>query len=238
MGPVSTPARTFASRRRVRLGDVAGSSAVRLDALACYLQDVATDDAEDVGLADGWVLRRLALRVHELPRFRDEVELVTWCSGLSATAAERCTTLRVDDRPAVDATALWVFLGADGRPARIDRSTFAAYGADTLERRISTRLEHADPPIESTARPWPLRAADVDVLGHVNNAVSLAAIEDVFRDLGGEPTAPRTVEVEYRASIELTDEPELFWSHCDGALVGGLCCDGDVRTTFRVTLRG
>ncbi len=231
--------RTFPGRRTVRLGDVNGAGRLRLDAVARYLQDVATDDATDAGLADGWVLRRVALRVERFPVFREEVDLLTWCSGVAASAAERCTTLTVDGRVLVEAVALWVFVGPDGRPARLDRDRFAVYGVAT-ERRISTRLLLDDGPDPDAAevrrRDWPLRAVDVDVLEHVNNAVSLAAAEDALRDEGrAESATPWTVEVEYRAPIEPDDHPVLMWTHgADGVVTGALRCGDSARSTFRV----
>lgn len=227
--------RRFRGQRVVRLGDVTGSGRARLDALARYLQDVATDDAADAGLAAGWVVRRVALHIAEFPRFRDQVDLVTWCSGVSASAAERRTTLLVGDRVALEAVALWVFVGPDGRPTRIDPASFDVYGVDATARRIPTRLRHEDPPDGCVARPWPLRAADIDVAHHVNNAVALAAAEDVLRETGVDDTpGPWSVEVEYRAAIDSTDSPELVWADADGIVVGGLRCAGDLRTTFRI----
>jgi acyl-ACP thioesterase len=233
-----TGGRTFSGSRRVRLGDVTGDGRLRLDAVARYLQDVATDDAEDAGLADGWVLRRLAVRIDAFPAFRDTVDLVTWCSGIAASAAERCTTVAVDGRVAVDAVALWVFVGPDGRPTRIDRDRFARMGIP-VERRIGTRLHHDDGPEPGDpgvrVRPWPLRAVDVDVLRHVNNAVSFAALEDVLVVEGVEATpAPWRVEVEYRAAIEPADRPEVVWAVTPDEISGTLRCDGSVRSTFRL----
>lgn len=231
--------RTFPARRAVRLGDVTGTGRLRLDAVARYLQDVATDDAADVGLADGWVLRRVGLRVDRFPAFRDEVDLLTWCSGIAASAAERRTTLSVGGQVVVEAVALWVFVGPDGRPARLDRERFAVYGIPT-DRRISTRLLHSDDPDSAAAsahqRDWPLRAADVDVLRHVNNAVSLAAVEDVLREDGRpEAPAPWEVDVEFRSPIDPDEQPVLAWSrHPDGALSGALRCRGAARSTFRI----
>lgn len=211
---------------------------MRLDAVACYLQDVASDDAADVGLDDCWVLRRMTLWVAQFPEFRDEVDLLTWCSGVAASAAERHTTVSVDGRPFIEAVALWVFVGPDGRPARLDRHLFAAAGIPTGQR-ISTRL-HLDVPDPDAPgarrREWPLRAADTDLLRHVNNAVSLAVVEDVLRDEGQADAAlPWIVEVEYRAPIDPGERPVLTWSReSDGSLAGAVHCGGAARTTFRV----
>jgi len=238
-GAVDHGQRTFPGRRTVRLGDVTGAGRLRLDAVARFLQDVATDDAADAGLAEGWVLRRIALRIHRFPQLHQEVDLLTWCSGVAASAAERCTTLVVDGRVLVEAVALWVFVGPDGRPTRLDRERFAVYGVAT-ERRISTRLHLDDGPDPDAAdvrrRDWPLRAADVDVLEHVNNAVSLAALEDALRDEGrAEAAPPWAVEVEYRAPIDPDDRPVLVWTDAtDGVLTGALRCGDSARSTFRV----
>jgi len=216
---------------------------LRLDAVARYLQDVATDDATDAGMPDGWVLRRLELRIDDFPGFRDRVDLVTWCSGVAASAAERRTTLAVGGRVAVAAVGLWVFVGPDGRPARLDRELFARAGIP-VERRIGTRLRHDEGPEPdgpgARSVPWPLRAADVDVLRHVNNVVSFAAIEDVLRDEGLDGTAPPwTVEVEYRAAIDPGDRPVLVWARdADGGLAGALRCEGRARSTFRCAVPG
>src|SRR5262249_2876918 len=88
--------RQFVGRRRVRLGDVNRSNRLRLDAVARYLQDVASDDVDDLDdpRVDGaWVLRRTALSLGELPRYRDDVELTTFCSGTGSRWAERRTIL-------------------------------------------------------------------------------------------------------------------------------------------------
>jgi acyl-ACP thioesterase len=233
----------------VFLGDATGTGRARIDALARYLQDVATDDAADAGFPDGWIVRRLALRVDAFPRFRETVDLVTWCSGIGASAAERHTVLTAEDRPLATAVALWVFVGPDGRPTRIDRDRFAAFGIP-VDRSIVTRLRHPDPPAPGApgARsvPWPLRAADVDVLRHVNNAVSAAALEEALaaEGLSARP-APWSVELEFRAPMAPDDTPELTWAWSpDGSaggtatLFGGLHCGGSVRTTFTCSVPG
>jgi acyl-ACP thioesterase len=238
--------RVFEGSRRVRLGDVASSGRIRLDALARYLQDVATDDATDARLADGWVLRRIGLRVDEFPQFRDEVELATWCSGTARSAAERRTRLRVGGRTLVEAIALWVFVGRDGRPVRLDPAFFEPYGAAARDRRVSTRLRLGEPGPRATADPWRLRSTDFDVLRHVNNAISLAALEDAIAAAGwtewDAATPLGTVEVEYRAALDPGDAPDLV-VELDGRgdtaqLDAWLASAGSVRTSMRVRLRG
>lgn len=226
--------RTFPGRRRVQLGDAAASGRLRLDAIARYLQDIATDDALDAGLADGWVVRRTTMHLDRLPRFREDVDLVTRCTGTTASAAERSTDLTVAGASAVRTVALWAFVGRDGRPQRLDVEAFAQYGIPHRERRLSTRLLHPDPAPGASRSPWSLRLADVDVLGHVNNSVSLAAFEEVLAGLGVVLEAPGVVEAEYRAPMNPGDEPVLAATvGPDGTAWCWIECAGAVRTSLR-----
>jgi hypothetical protein len=106
--------------RRVRLGDAAPGGRLRLDALARYLQDIAGDDVDEAGITGAWVLRRVTLSVGRLPSFRDDVELVTFCSGTGGRWAERRTTMTVGGEPSVESVALWVYVDEAGccRPWR------------------------------------------------------------------------------------------------------------------------
>ena len=70
---VELPARgrVFRGRRRVHLGDVDAGGRLRLEALARYLQDVATDDADDARLSERrgvWVLRSSDLEITGVAR--------------------------------------------------------------------------------------------------------------------------------------------------------------------------
>ncbi|HEX2850838.1 MAG TPA: acyl-ACP thioesterase domain-containing protein, partial [Acidimicrobiales bacterium] len=74
-------ARTVTRGRRVRLGDAGIDGRLRLDALARYLQDVASDDSRDAGFEGTggvWVVRRTVLQVDVRPHLDDEVALTTF----------------------------------------------------------------------------------------------------------------------------------------------------------------
>jgi acyl-ACP thioesterase len=216
--------------RRVRLGDVTQSGRLRLDALARYLQDVASDDVDEAGIERPWVLRRSLLRFGDLPSFRDDVELTTYCSGTGGRLAERRTTLRVDGKTAVDVAAIWVYVDEDGRPARLEDWFFDVYGSAARGRSVRGRLLHSPPGADVETRPWPLRRSDVDVLAHVNNAIAWVAMEEV---LDAELDGRRLVgaEVEYRAAIDVGDEVTLAVHRGADRLTSWLLVGGDVRTS-------
>lgn len=233
--------REFTRERAVRLGDVSSSGRLRLDALARFLQDVAADDGAEFGLdgAGAWVLRRSVLRFHGLPRFHDVTRLTTWCSGAGPRWAERRSTVRVGERIAAESAAIWVFVDTAGRPTPLEPWFHELYGPSTDGRRVSGRLRLPAPTDGAAGEPWPLRATDLDVLGHVNNAIAWAAVEDeVARHVSGPELDERLrgATLEYRSSIDPGDVPELVAEVAPDAIACWLRCNGEVRVAARVDL--
>lgn len=229
--------RTLSGARRVRLGDVTTSGRLRLDAVARYLQDIAADDVDDAGVEGAWVMRRVALRIHELPSYGTPVTVDTFCTGAGPRWAERRTDIRVGDRIAVQARAIWVFLSPAGGPAPLPPGFYEHY-ASAATRRVSGRLQLPLPASDAAVRPWPLRVTDFDVLDHVNNAVGLAAAEDELARRRSDPSRARrrltTAQIEYRAPIDPGDDPMLVSAWGDDALSCWLRVGDDVRVAVRV----
>jgi acyl-ACP thioesterase len=233
--------RTFTSGRRIFLGDASTTGRLRLDALAQYLQDLATNDADDANLdhGRGWILRRMELDVHRLPTIYEDVELTTWCSGVGGRWAERST--QIADTRALDggmcavARAVWVYVNLDtGQPLALAPSFFAVYGEDVRKHKVSARLQHPAPTADAKRRSWPLRVADFDIFGHVNNAIYWSAVED---ELAGWLDGRRIghCEMEFRAGVDPGDEPDLLVDPGDGKMLTVWFMVGDeVRASARV----
>src|ERR1700729_239089 len=200
--------RVFTTTRQVRSTDVIPARRLRLDALARYLQQAAEDDVSDAGW-DGsylWLVRRAALAVRGFPAHRERVSLRTYCSATGPRWAERTTTVSGADGDLIQSTAIWVAVSADGRPVPLDESFQRVYGPSAGGRQVSARLSHPGLPGSAAGRPWPLRAADFDTAGHVNNAVHWAAVED---ELAGLDWLPGRAELEYHRPILPRARPEL-----------------------------
>ncbi|MEY2450552.1 MAG: hypothetical protein QOD92_126 [Acidimicrobiaceae bacterium] len=173
---------------------------MRLDAVARHLQDIAHDDGIDAigDDATAWVVRRTTLQVEQFPIFREGLKLSTWASGAGSRWAERRTSITGSEGGSIEVTAVWVHVDlVTGRPKALPADFDRLYGEAVGGRTVSARLTHGGPPDGVDGVPWPLRFSDFDVLGHVNNAVYWAVVEEHL-DL----VAPVTVALEYRGGID------------------------------------
>ena len=196
---------------RVRLADAGTDGRLRPDGIARILQDVATEDWAASGLGDTatWVVRQSSIAfVGRRPLLGDELVAETFCSGTGAAWAERRTDLLVEGELVVQASALWVPIDvASGRPQRVRADFLEVYGEASAGRRISGRVAGPSPiPAQASRRTWPIRRADLDVVGHVNNAAIWSSLVEVA------PSALRAAELTHHAPIEGDDEVELAWS--------------------------
>lgn len=228
---VPTAGRTFAARRRVRLADMDHTGRVRLDALARYLQDVAIEDVQETGWGlpeHLWFIRRIRLAVTS-PFVGDRtIEVTTWCSGLAAIAAGRRWSLAGDAGGRLEVDSVWIHLGADARPARLEQ--FGVYAEAAGGRHVSTKLElPATVPASAARLGWPLRSTDIDLHGHVNNAVYWQAVEHRLAAAGVDLHRPIGARLDYGDPLSLDDRVELAeWTE-GGAHALAFLVDG--RTT-------
>jgi len=231
--------RVYAARKIVRSTDVTPSGRLRLDALARYLQTIAEDDIAESGLAEPvvWLVRRCELRIAMLPAMGERVALRTFCSGTGMRWAERTTTLvSPDGHQFAQATAVWAAVSpADGRPVPLSAEFTAVYGPSAAGRIVTARLSHSRPDkaelgsapngAAGGARPrdWPLRAADFDTAGHVNNTVHWQVVEDELAVVGW---LPSVAEIEYQRAMMPGCLPRLITDHDENQTMLWLL-DGD-----------
>jgi acyl-ACP thioesterase len=227
-GPPS--GRVYETRRIVRSTDVAPSGRLRLDSVARYLQSAAEDDLADAGLAEPvvWLMRRCELSISSLPAAGERLTIRTFCSGTGPRWAERTTTLSGGDGELVQARAVWAVIGlADGRPVPLSADFLEIYEPSAGGRAASVRLSHPRPDSAEVAegRAWPLRAADFDEAGHVNNAVHWAAVED---ELAVSGWVPAVAEMEYHRAIRPGCTPVLVTDRRDREAAIWLMSDGSM----------
>jgi acyl-ACP thioesterase len=199
--------RAFSQPRQPGFADCAPSGRVRLDALACWLQDVAYADVQDAGLEQAavWVVRRTRIRVNRFPRFGERFALTTFCSGIGRMWAERRTDIVSHGAvngaaPDVEAVSLWVHLDAERwRPSPVTQAEIDTYGGMPA-RRVSARLRHPIPEAIGDGTGWVFRATECDIADHVNNAAYWQPLEEEL--LGGSDPEHLDVEIEYRSPAQ------------------------------------
>ncbi len=151
--------------------------------------------------------------------------------------AERRTSVRLDGEVRVEATAIWVHIDDAGRPAALKEWFWDLYGTAANGRRVSGRLRLPLPPADTSRRPWPTRHTDLDVLGHVNNSIAWAALEDeIARTRPNGDGRIVAAEMEYRAPIDIGDACELRAAPTSDGLACWLVVDDEVRTAVRAVL--
>jgi acyl-ACP thioesterase len=221
--------RVFTTRRRISLSDTDATGRLRLDAIARYLQDVASEDWLDAGFdhdSHVWVVRRTDLKLLEAFPPEDAIELRTWCSGIAGSSAARRYSITGSGGGRVEAESIWIHLDHDLRPLRHDTRFLETYGASAAGRRAPTRFTLAAP-TATAGGAWSFRSTDIDRLGHVNNAAYWVPLEERWAAyLGGRPRAT----LEYRQPIDLDDPIELVEEGRGVWLVAG----GEVRSAARL----
>lgn len=176
---------------------------MRLDAVARYLQDIAMDDVVDGGLHEpAWVVRRTLIRVARWPRYREDVDVATFCWSMGTRSAERRTTIAGRAGGEIDTLTLWVKLDpTSGRPERLSDAFRELYRDAVAGRLTDHGLRHDGPPPSALRRSWPLRVCDFDLHGHVNNSVYWTAVEERLQAAAAADRLPASYEMEFRAAI-------------------------------------
>jgi len=226
--------RTYASARRIRLADRDASGRLRLDAVARFVQDVATDDVDETGWGAPdhlWVVRSMRIDVLEPPVDDDHVELLTWCSGTGTVAAGRRMSLTGDRGGRVEVDGVWIHLDSGARPQRIEH--FEIYADSAEGREVATKLELEEPG-GSAAVDWHVRVSDLDLMGHVNNAVYWAAVEECALAGGFELRWPLRARLDYRHPVDFGDHLRLGYSASDGHAAIAFVVDGVTNAVARL----
>lgn len=215
--------RRYSHTRRVRLGDAGPGGSLRPDGVARYLQDVATDDYDEIDIDRDltWVVRRTVLRVSEggrWPYYGELVTLTTWCGGIGGAWAERRTDVEVDGVTMIESASLWVPIDAQGRIQRLRQSFLDVYGEAVGGRKVSGRVALASVPEDAQRRAWPQRRSDLDILGHVNNAALWLAVSEVATGPLASASMVHHGSVEDGDEVTLVTSPGHLWLTVEGSV--------------------
>ena len=207
MNGVSSHIETF----RMRSYDLDAAGRVGLGAMCRYLQeaasnhaaalDVALERLEPLGLA--WVLGRLHLRLERVPRWGEEIRVETWPSGRDTLRATRDFLLETEAGEVfARATTAWTLVDvARRRPVRLPDFVLEIHPPERA-RALDDAFEKI-PELEAyeISRALPIRRADIDLNGHVNNARYVDLLLEALPESAWPSGVPRSLEIAFRAEI-------------------------------------
>ena len=221
--PFTTEGRRFSQQSRVRLGDTGGNGIIRPDAIARILQNVATDDWDELNIDRDlqWLVRRTSFRVVEgaqLPKYGEFITCTTWGSGHGAAWGERRTNIYVGDVLSVEAASIWVPVNFEGMPQRMRPGFINSYGEASSVRKVSGRIAVPEIPSDAKRTPWFIRRSDIDIVDHVNNAASWQAVSEVATAPVVSASLIHHGPVEKFDEVTLVSAPGLMCLEVDGAV--------------------
>lgn len=186
---------THTANYKVRVSDAGADGKLKLPALLQMLQEIATEHAEILkvdfdtlrpqGL--GWALSKIAAEIEKLPRWGDRVEIETWASDKDRIATYREFTARDlnSGEPLFKARSQWLLFDFDkrrlARTERIDDFPRIA-GRYAFDYDFSERPA-APSPDAPNAVACNAGICDIDLNGHVNNAVYMEWALDALPDM-------------------------------------------------------
>ena len=215
--PVAGIDNGFATAYRVRFDEAGPDGRLRTSGLLRYAQDIAWQHSEDLGFdrrwytdrGRWWVVRSVDLRVHAPIAIGESLRVATAVVGHRRIWARRRGEFRLPDGSvAAIAVTDWVLLDERGRVMRIPDDFGHAFPNPALHEDI-IRVGLPEQPTDAATLDLHVRPADIDPMGHVNNAVYLDWIEEAVGAADGAPilsAIPRRVAIEYAASAEPGDE--------------------------------
>jgi acyl-ACP thioesterase len=221
----------YETTRDVRVADTDVSGRLRLDAIARFVQDIGADDVADAGHPSApWVVRRSIVEASTWPALHDRLDVATWCGATGKRWAERRVSFRGASGE-VEVGTLVIHLDGTGRPTPLPAWFHETYATSAMGRTLTSRLALPAPPSDAAQMPWQVRATDLDVYRHMNNARTWEVVEDLCFQFG---VQPRRATMEWISSVEPDDAVVLLVARRDDGFGAWLTVDGIVRVAADV----
>lgn len=198
--------------RTVRFDECGPDGRMRAASVLRHAQDLAWQHSErlEYGRAwyeergVGWVVRAVDLLVSDLPASNEPLVGTTALVGFRHVMARRHTRLfGADGRVVADALVDWVMVDGSGRPTRFPREfePFVASVAATFAPIKVASVVASSSSSSSSTYDVAVRHADVDPLGHVNNAAWLEIVDEAVARAAPAHLAARRrrIQLEYLA---------------------------------------
>ncbi|MFO0648979.1 MAG: thioesterase [Polyangiales bacterium] len=203
-------ATVWTERVRIRASETDPTRRATPLALCDIMQEAAGNHAWTLGVAldqivethrETWMLYRLALRLYDAPRWRDEVIVETWPCGVERIYAVRDFRLSTPEGAVLaEASTTWLVVDLESRRPSREPRTPIGWSADrpralpdAFQRRLPTLAA------ETHAKTFEVRRGDIDLNGHVNHVHMLGWVLDALPDVRCEGARLVSLDAEFVA---------------------------------------
>ncbi len=196
---------------RIKFDEAGPDGLVRASTLLAFAQDVAWVHSEGLGFDRAWyaarqltwLVRAVDLELEQAAPSGDVLTVTTRVTGYRRVSARRRTTfVDASGERVAWADTDWAIVDARGQPTRVP-AEFAAFTSEPPGRFEPIRVPIPTTPAAVIPVRLPIRPADLDPLGHVNNAVHIDYLEAAIAGLPEGRALlnrlPRRYRVEYLA---------------------------------------
>jgi acyl-ACP thioesterase len=185
-----------------------------LRSLCAYLQEaaglhaarlgVSMERLEESGLA--WVLHRLKVELADGPRLGDVIDVVTWPSRFDRVLADREFEVYRGETRVAAASTRWAVADVRlRRPVRIPEFIQSVPVSGRPGAVVIGRGDLAAVGTPSVAHTFPVRRADLDVVGHVNNTQYVSWVAETVPEETLEAMRPAALEIVFRQEARCGD---------------------------------
>jgi acyl-ACP thioesterase len=200
----------------LRVADIDRVGRLRFDAATRHIQDIGQDHLRQLGFEDThplWIVRRTMIDLIKPIEFQDVLRLRRWCSGTSNRWCEM--RVRIDGRNGglIESEAFWININKETQmPSRIADDFIEGLQRTTPVDRLRWKayLKAGGREDASQIREFPIRATDIDLFDHMNNAVYWSVIEDYLASTPEVLHRSLRVTIEHDAPVALGDKLEII----------------------------
>jgi acyl-CoA thioesterase FadM len=193
----------FVRSYRVRFDEAGADGCLRPSGFLRYAQDVAWQHSEAAGYdrtwyaeqRSHWLVRAVGMRLLRPVAFGTTLDVSTEVIGWRRVLARRHTRfIAPDGEPCAEADTDWALVGPAGRPMSVPKAIVDTFATGALFTPLRVLLD--DPPAIVVTSTVTVRDADLDPMGHLNNAAYVDLIDAAVGHDGGLRGA-RAYRVEY-----------------------------------------
>lgn len=155
-----------------------------------------------------WVLHRIFIRIHKMPRIGEELTFVTWHKGHKGYKGFRDYEIWLGSEKIISAASSWLFLDLDrNKLMKIPKERSQCYTVET-DHAVDYDIEQFIPVQKLDCKAYETittRRSDFDPIGHVNNALYLDFLETAMARLLEPGYEIETIMIQFHKEISLNE---------------------------------